>query len=109
MAHVLKTLTGSKFYTINYDPALLWDSATVFTAGMEVLSICMVPAAAADKVVVRDGGANGPIIFAHEAEDSFSVGFRSYFRGGHGEGVKCAPYVAAADATGNFILTFEIR
>jgi len=112
MAHVLKTLTGSKFYTINYDPALLWDSATVFTAGMEVLSICMVPAAVADKVVVRDG-ADGPEIFSHEAVGAYDHALRIYQSNdpkwsGRG-GVHCTPHVAAAEATGNFVLTFEVR
>ena len=115
MAHVIKTKTGGKFYTITYDPLLAWDSATAFPSGMEIVGIEMAPVAAANAVVVRDGGATGPRIFSHVAEDDFHVGFRSYHRSRDPHapnpgfrGVLCQPTIAAAEATGAFDITFEL-
>ena len=112
MAHTIKSKTGSKFYTIEFDPTELWNSATPFPNGMDLLSICMRPAAAGDKVVVRDG-ADGPEIFSHEAVGAYDHALRIYQSNdpkwsGRG-GVHCTPHVAAAEATGNFVLTFEVR
>jgi len=110
MAHTFKTNTNGKFLTIEFDPTEAW----IASAPMDILSICMRPAATADAVIVRDGN-EGPEIFSHEAIDSYDHALRTYqkretaYRGYVAQrGLWVTPSIAAAEATGNFIITFEV-
>jgi len=109
MAHVIQHISGSRFYTIVFDPTLLWSSLDIFPGGMEVVAIEMAPFDVGDSVIVRDG-IGGPRVFSHEAIDSYDIAVRYY--GKHAKygfkGVNCKPHVSAGEAVGRFALTFEI-
>ena len=109
MAHTITHVSGSRLYTITYDPTLDWDSQDVFQVIMEFVAIEMAPNAVGDAVVVRDG-AGGPRLFSHEAIGTYDIAVRYYGRHfKHGfKGIQCNPYIAAAEAVGTFDITFEI-
>lgn len=114
MVDVIAKTVKSRFYTITKDSSVAWDSRAVFPGGMRILSIEMAPAAATDAVVVRDVGAGSGVtggrVFSHEALDSYDIAVRGYGKatpkGNFGQ--HCYPYIAAAESTGAYDITFEI-
>lgn len=106
MAHTIEHITGSRFYTIVYDPTLDWDSQINFPGDMMVISIEMAPNAVGDSVIVRDG-AGGARIFSHEAIDTYDIAVR-YFYGNLKRYTSMQPYIDAAEAIGTFALTFQL-
>lgn len=109
MAHNIITVSGSRFYTIEYDQALNWNSANAFPYGMYLMAIDLIITNAADSLIIRDG-ADGPVIFGHSATLGWTKLFRAYEvstpKGRRG--VHCRPYIHAAEAVGVFTVTFQL-
>lgn len=109
MAHVIEHVSGSKFYTIDYDENLGWNSNTVFPGGMRILGIEIVPGAADAAVIIRDQ-AGGGVIFNYLASADDDIEHRQ-FRGvenGHLGPLLCRPHINHGEVSGSLEITFQL-
>jgi len=106
---------GSRFVTVYVQSAVApiedWDSTVLFTGGMKIAAIEMVPTAEGDIVRISDGQALlSGFLFNHVALGAYDIAVRSYAQHdkfGH-KGVLCTPRILIANCVGNFFITFEL-
>lgn len=68
--------TRNFFTTLTPDGSSDWSSATTFPKGMRVWYILFYPSAANDIVCIKEGGADGPVIFKAKDVDGRGLQLR---------------------------------